>query len=193
MSRLVGFDFRKRDYKVKRYAKYIHPLLSCKENEVNVLQISSIQPACKIRVTLISGATAAQCTLKSETQTEVLNLSQFSPELTSQTYSELISVTCDTDCVISLYADEEVSMELGTVEGSIYTERRSLGTDEIGRITLVSTEVLVCLPGPEIKANDILVDQVTGDHYSVVSAQKAFDRKGRLHHWELDVVEVSER
>jgi len=193
--KLASFDSIKHQYKVRRYAQLLYPSLQCEANVEVPLQVTLINPATSLRVTLIHGAASAKCTLKNLSISATLNLTQFTTSPTVNDFDSLTSVECDADCIISIYTVKESNIELGTIWGALYSERRSLGADELGRITLVSSRVMACLPvtGLEIKANDMLIDTETSEHYTVLTAQKGFDRRGRLHHWELDVVEAVER
>jgi len=197
---LVGFNSRKLDFQVKRYLTGVIPTLHCKKNE-EILLNYSFTPSTTLRFTLISDIESVLCTLSGNPSDESLALIQMFPTVTSTTFSKLTSLVCDKDCDLSIYAPEEVSMLVGTVEGALYADRRALGTDELNRVTIVSTEVLVCAPKTingivstyDLRTNDLLVNESENIYYSVLKVQKAFDRKGSFHHWELDVISTGER
>jgi len=193
MTNLVGLHYRQRIYTVRRYAACLKSAVSCRKDELVSIGITLIQPEAPLRVALLEGSSSVICTLTGGSTSETLTLTGFSAVYTSNRFSRLDTVICNRDSALSIYANEEVGFDLGQVTGAIYTDKRAIGTDEFGRITLVSTSVLVCLPGVDIFSGDVLIDQESNEHFSVIKAQQAFDRKGRLHHWELDVVQVRER
>jgi len=193
MTNLVGFHYRQRVYTVRRYTTCVTVELSCKRGVPTALNISQIHPEATLRLTWLGDTPSVLCTLVGASVTETLTLTKFSASLTSNKFPGLEYVTCTQDGSLSIYTTEEVGLDIGQVTGAVYTTRRAIGTDEFGRVTLVSSSVMVCLPGVEIRSDDVLIDQETNETFSVVEAQQAFDRRGRLHHWELDVVRIRER